>query len=153
MLPLSPVLKRALLTAPALLLCMTSAEASHLRHGPTAGKPHGKKKHSTVSKTAVSARPRAMDDARATEIQTALVKAGYLDGASGHWDDASAAAMRKLQGDNGWQTKLIPDSRALIKLGLGPGGDTSAKGGVSNVTGSPRIGEPASAVESGAEQK
>jgi hypothetical protein len=28
--------------------------------------------------------------------------------------------MGKLQGDNGWQTKLVPDSRALIKLGLGP---------------------------------
>jgi hypothetical protein len=28
--------------------------------------------------------------------------------------------MQKFQGDNGWQTKLIPDSRAIIKLGLGP---------------------------------
>jgi hypothetical protein len=28
--------------------------------------------------------------------------------------------MGKLQADNGWQTKLVPDSRALIKLGLGP---------------------------------
>jgi hypothetical protein len=27
--------------------------------------------------------------------------------------------MEKLQGDNGWQTKLVPDSRAIIKLGLG----------------------------------
>ena len=26
----------------------------------------------------------------------------------------------KYQGDNGWQTKVVPDSRALIKLGLGP---------------------------------
>ncbi len=74
---------------------------------------------------AVSTRPRAMDDARAIEIQGALVKAGYLPSASGHWDVASADAMRKLQGDNGWQTKLIPDSRALIKLGLGPGGDAA----------------------------
>jgi hypothetical protein len=28
--------------------------------------------------------------------------------------------MQKLQEDNGWQTRITPDSRALIKLGLGP---------------------------------
>jgi hypothetical protein len=28
--------------------------------------------------------------------------------------------MQKFQGDQGWQTKLMPDSRALMKLGLGP---------------------------------
>jgi len=28
--------------------------------------------------------------------------------------------MQKMQADNGWQTKMIPDSRAIIKLGLGP---------------------------------
>ena len=28
--------------------------------------------------------------------------------------------MQKYQSDHGWQTKLIPDSRAIIKLGLGP---------------------------------
>jgi hypothetical protein len=28
--------------------------------------------------------------------------------------------MQKFQSDNGWQTKLMPDSRAIIKLGLGP---------------------------------
>ena len=66
--------------------------------------------------------PRSIDDQRATEIQQALIKAGYLTGEpSGHWDTTSQAAMEKLQADNGWQTKLVPDSRALIKLGLGPG--------------------------------
>jgi hypothetical protein len=39
---------------------------------------------------------------------------------SGHWDSATEAAMQKFQADNGWQTKLMPDSRAIIKLGLGP---------------------------------
>jgi hypothetical protein len=34
--------------------------------------------------------------------------------------------MAKLQADNGWQTKLVPDSRALIKLGLGPNTSTAA---------------------------
>jgi len=28
--------------------------------------------------------------------------------------------MERYQADNGWQTKVVPDSRALIKLGLGP---------------------------------
>jgi hypothetical protein len=28
--------------------------------------------------------------------------------------------MMRFQNDNNWQTKVMPDSRALIKLGLGP---------------------------------
>ena len=28
--------------------------------------------------------------------------------------------MERFQADNGWQSKSVPDSRALIKLGLGP---------------------------------
>ena len=39
---------------------------------------------------------------------------------TGVWDQASKDAMTRYQADNGWQTKLTPDSRALIKLGLGP---------------------------------
>jgi hypothetical protein len=68
---------------------------------------------------------RSIDDSRATQIQSALVKSGYLSGdaASGHWDSQTEAAMQKMQADNGWQTKLIPDSRAIIKLGLGPAHD------------------------------
>ena len=63
-----------------------------------------------------------MDDERAAQIQSALIHAGYMTGdASGHWDSGTEAAMQKFQSDNGWQTKLIPDSRAIIKLGLGPG--------------------------------
>jgi peptidoglycan hydrolase-like protein with peptidoglycan-binding domain len=58
---------------------------------------------------------------RATEIQTALIQHGYLTGEpSGTWDAETAAAMAKLQADNGWGTKVTPDARALIKLGLGP---------------------------------
>jgi len=83
----------------------------------TSSKPSGK--HAV--KTKFQPHQRAIDDARATEIQQALLKAGYLTGPpSGHWDAATIAAMTKLQSANGWQTKLVPDSRALIKLGLGP---------------------------------
>ena len=62
-----------------------------------------------------------MDSSRATEIQHALIQARYLSGSpTGQWDADSQAAMVKYQSDNGWQTKITPDSRALIKLGLGP---------------------------------
>ena len=68
-----------------------------------------------------------MDPERATEIQQALITKGYMSGEpSGVWDAQSAAAMQRLQADNGWQTKLVPDSRALIKLGLGPQQSTIA---------------------------
>ncbi len=63
---------------------------------------------------------RSIDDSRASQIQAALVKSGYLTVPSGHWDSDTSAAMQKFQADNGWQTKLVPDSRAIIKLGLGP---------------------------------
>ncbi len=110
---------RFLLPSSLLLLAALPCEASRVRRGPTSAK-HKSSKLSTVSK------PRAIGDERATQIQNALVKAGYLQDVSGHWDAASEAAMQKLQSDNGWQTKLIPDSRALIKLGLGPNAPASS---------------------------
>ena len=64
---------------------------------------------------------RVMDSSRAIEIQQALIQAHYLSGSpTGQWDADTQAAMVKYQNDNGWQTKITPDSRALIKLGLGP---------------------------------
>ena len=63
----------------------------------------------------------AIDSARVTEIQQALIREHYLTGeASGRWDSTTEAAMQKYQADQGWQTKLMPDSRAIKKLGLGP---------------------------------
>ena len=63
---------------------------------------------------------------RATQIQNALIHQNYLTGSpSGQWDSQTEAAMQKYQADHGWQTKLTPDSRALIALGLGP---TTASG-------------------------
>lgn len=62
-----------------------------------------------------------IDPARAREIQEALIREHYLEGtASGTWDAKSQAAMQRYQADNGWQSKSVPDSRALIKMGLGP---------------------------------
>lgn len=62
-----------------------------------------------------------IDSARATEIQQALIREKYLDGSpTGSWDAKTEAAMARYQAANGWQSKVTPDSRALIKLGLGP---------------------------------
>jgi peptidoglycan hydrolase-like protein with peptidoglycan-binding domain len=58
---------------------------------------------------------------RAREIQTALARQGYMKGEpSGVWDEPTKDAMTRYQADHGWQTKTLPDSRALIQLGLGP---------------------------------
>ena len=65
-----------------------------------------------------------IDSERATAIQEALIREHYLSGeATGTWNQASEDAMRKYQADHGWQSKEVPDSRALIKLGLGPSKD------------------------------
>jgi peptidoglycan hydrolase-like protein with peptidoglycan-binding domain len=58
---------------------------------------------------------------RAREIQTALIREKYLSGEpTGVWDSRTQEAITRYQSDHGWQTKVTPDSRALIKLGLGP---------------------------------
>jgi hypothetical protein len=53
-----------------------------------------------------------------------LIREHYLSGdAAGSWNQASEDAMRRYQADHGWQSKTVPDSRALISLGLGPSHD------------------------------
>ena len=63
----------------------------------------------------------AIDPNRVMQIQQALIREHYLTGdPSGKWDSTTVAAMQKYQADQGWQTRLMPDSRAIKKLGLGP---------------------------------
>jgi hypothetical protein len=65
-----------------------------------------------------------IDSSRAQAIQEALIREHYLSGtASGTWNQASEDAMRRYQAEHGWQSKTVPDSRALISLGLGPSND------------------------------
>ena len=83
-----------------------------------------------------------MDPQRAIEIQQALIQAHYLNGSpTGQWDSDTQAAMVKYQTDNGWQSKITPDSRALIKLGLGPKQDAgeyvSHPAGISGISKAP----------------
>ncbi len=125
-----------------LLLSLSALASTHSRRGPTS--PRVFNRH--TSKVAAKPAPkRAIDDLRATEIQTALVSAGYLSGeTSGHWDSGTEAAMQKFQGDNGWQTKLIPDSRAIIKLGLGPHNGTEGE-----VSSTPAMQNPVTSTNAG----
>ena len=110
---------------------------THPRRGPTS---HNKSHLSSKTTSKRVSGQRSIDDSRATEIQTALVHSGYLGEASGHWDSQTEAAMQKFQADNGWQTKLIPDSRAIIKLGLGPSHESQPLAGSS----ASALGTPAS---------
>jgi hypothetical protein len=65
-----------------------------------------------------------IDAERAQAIQEALIREHYLSAdAAGSWNQDSEDAMRKYQADHGWQSKTVPDSRALISLGLGPSHD------------------------------
>ena len=96
--------------------------ASHVHRSPTAGPVATTHKSRRATKKAPKLHgQQAIDAERVTQIQTALINTHYLTGeATGKWDDATVAAMQKFQSDQGWQTKLTPDSRALVKLGLGP---------------------------------
>ncbi len=114
-------IRRVIQGSAILLLTIPVLATTHSRRSATSGRLVNRHTARSIAKPSSQ---RAIDDARATQIQTALIHAGYLSGdASGRWDSSTEAAMQKFQGDNGWQTKLIPDSRAIIKLGLGPNSD------------------------------
>ncbi len=102
--------------------CSLTAMANpRIHRGPTSPRPGRERISQVRPKTVAQISPE-----RASVIQNALVKAGYLKDASGTWDSGTQTAMEKLQADNGWQIKVVPDARALIKLGLGPGSDSEA---------------------------
>ena len=91
----------------------TSAQKSKNSRGKKASKQVAKKRGQQAS---------APD--RARDIQTALIREHYMQGEpTGVWDSATQEAMQRYQADQGWQSKTTPDSRALIKLGLGPSHD------------------------------
>jgi hypothetical protein len=103
-------------------LAITPVFGSRTHRAPTSG--HSKMTSSKKGKRKEVSHlhgQRAIDSSRAAEIQNALIRQKYLKGTpSGQWDNETQVAMRQYQSDHGWQTKLTPDSRALISLGLGP---------------------------------
>ena len=112
----------ALLLVGTLLHGQSSTSASKSAQKPTSEhKASGKSKKARKSRSRKRGQQK-IDSQRARQIQEALVREHYLSGnPSGAWDGATQKAMQKYQADNGWQSKTTPDSRALIKLGLGPG--------------------------------
>jgi peptidoglycan hydrolase-like protein with peptidoglycan-binding domain len=124
-------------------LIATPAFASRIHRAPTSGHAasHSRSTHksalpkgvkaSKISKSHKMHGQQSIDPARVTQIQQALIREHYMTGeATGQWDATTASAMQKYQADQGWQTKLMPDSRAIKKLGLGPdySGAINAKG-------------------------
>ena len=103
-------------------LAITPAFASRTHRAPTSGHPRTASSKKAKGKQVSHVHgQRTIDSERASEIQNALIKQKYLSGApSGQWDAQTQVAMQQYQSDHGWQTKLMPDSRALISLGLGP---------------------------------
>ena len=90
----------------------TSSHTSHSHHA--------RRRH-VAKKSWKSKGQHGLSSERAKQIQEALIRQHYLDGEpTGVWDTKTQEACRKYQADNGWQSKVLPDSRALIKLGLGP---------------------------------
>ena len=100
-------------------------------------------KRGTRKKKSARARgQQKIDSERAQAIQEALIREHYLSGeASGTWNQASEEAMRRYLDDHGWQTKEVPDSRALIKLGLGPSKDhlLNPESAMTTVPDAPRV--------------
>jgi hypothetical protein len=93
----------------------------------TTASTNGKKKSIKRTRGLARAKKRGqqkIDNSRTQAIQEALIREHYLDGdATGKWDSNTQRACEKYQADHGWQTKVVPDSRALINLGLGPDHD------------------------------
>jgi hypothetical protein len=116
---------------PASALDGASTKKSGASSGSKKGTVASAKSSSAKTRTASSKRRKKkvrgqqkIDAERAEAIQEALIREHYLRGeATGKWDQASEEAMRRYQQDHGWQNKTVPDSRALIKLGLGPSKD------------------------------
>lgn len=132
----------------------STAESKANQAAAPKGQKH--KSHPTTSRKGKKSKKskrgqQAIDSTRAREIQQALIEQHYMNGEpSGKWDDATQTALRKFQADNGWQSKTVPDSRALIKLGLGPSkeGLLNPETAMTSPMDHPKTSEPSSAVKS-----
>ena len=123
------LLSAALLCAPAFPRTThrstTATHSSKLSSAHSAS-THAAATHSRTGKKASAKSKRlrgqqAIEPERVTQIQSALIREHYLTkDADGRWDTNTEAVMQKYQADHGWQTKLMPDSRAIKALGLGP---------------------------------
>jgi hypothetical protein len=114
-----PSIKTNLIFALTATMLATPAFATRTHKSVTSS--HTRTGRKTIAKAHKVHGQQAIEPERVTQIQTALIREHYLSTeANGQWNDTTEAAMRKYQAGQGWQTKLLPDSRALKKLGLGP---------------------------------
>ena len=99
-----------------------STSSSHKSSNSSkSGKTSTSKAKGKKSAKGTSHGQKGIDQERTVAIQQALAKQGYLAGEpTGKFDQSTKDALVRFQAENGWQTKVTPDSRALIKLGLGP---------------------------------
>jgi peptidoglycan hydrolase-like protein with peptidoglycan-binding domain len=105
----------------ALSAALIALPAFATRTHRTTASGHSRTSHKAAPKSHRLHGQQSIEPARVTEIQQALIREHYLTAeANGKWDTTTEAAMQKYQSDQGWQTKLMPDSRAIKKLGLGP---------------------------------
>ena len=127
----------------------TSHRSTATTHKSSSSSKSNKSSTRTVSRKGRHSKQNArrgqqkIDNSRTLQIQQALIRQHYMSGEpSGKWDASTEEALRKYQGDNGWQNKTVPDSRALIKLGLGPSHDHLLNP-ESAMTTSPEVRNPA----------
>jgi hypothetical protein len=105
----------ALLAPPAFAVNVRHSSASGHRSSSTHKLSHSRHASRRVRGQQV------IDSDRVTQIQQALAREHYITAdPNGDWDSTTVTAMQKYQADHGWQTKLMPDPRALKSLGLGP---------------------------------
>jgi peptidoglycan hydrolase-like protein with peptidoglycan-binding domain len=114
----------ALLLAASLSLAFANTSTTKPQSGDSTAKVQKSSHHAihhTGKKTRRARGQKVIDGDRVTQIQEALIREHYLKGEpSGKWDASTQQALHRYQADQGWQSKSIPDSRALIRLGLGP---------------------------------
>lgn len=113
--------KKLVVVGAILVLCAGYAPAAQQKTAARKSVKHSSHRHGKRKASWKKKGQQGISSDRAMEIQQALIREKYLTGeATGTWDARTQAALVKYQADNGWQTKVVPDSRAIIKLGLGP---------------------------------
>jgi hypothetical protein len=101
-----------------------STAAKHPKSNTAVTAHNSKYPNSRKGKKKTARGQQKIDSERAQAIQEALIREHYMSGTpTGTWNQSSEDAMRRYQADHGWQSKTVPDSRALISLGLGPSHD------------------------------
>lgn len=118
-----PVNKLVVVSAVLAFLAFKAPAQAPAKPATSSAKQHSGKSHRRHSRKSSWKKhgQQGMQSDRVRSIQEALIREKYLNGEStGTWDARTEDAMSRYQADHGWQSKVTPDSRALIKLGLGP---------------------------------